>query len=61
MRRRHRRILLNNDIYKIIMKVFSRKGRFWLVRTPCLKRFLAHEIANAVAKRCEEEIDSETS
>ena len=61
MSRRHRRVLLNNDIYKIIIKVFNRKGRFWMVRIPCLKRFLAHEIANEIAKRVEEEIERETS
>lgn len=61
MRNGSRRVRLNIDIFEIIMKIFNQKGKFWLVRVPCLKRWLAHNIANEVAKRCEEEIENETT
>jgi len=61
MREGRHRAQLNIDIFEIIMKLFNQKGKFWMVRVPCLKRWLTHHIANEVAKRCEEEIKNETT
>ena len=55
----NKKVQLNIDIFNIIIEVIKESKKYSVIRWPCIRRWIAHHVANKITKRVEKEIEFE--